>query len=272
MNNGKKVISMSLWVQKDRMNPSNKDQCGEMYRNGAIRNMEIQRDEGIFKQWTFRIFIDDSVPLHIQSKLKSMGAELINMTNVFIPNTNGKHYPGMFWRFLPMLDPNVNIFIVRDIDSRINPRDENAVNEWLQSDKILHVMRDHPHHYYKILGGMWGHKCYIHRLPIEAMIIGFLKQRKYEFNRMDDMTFLNNVYDYYYDYGKKHMILEHDQFFKFPYSIPFPTQEYDKCKGNYYKYIGEMYDKDDNAITKNRDVDLFKNYKNKMVNKIHLFR
>lgn len=272
MDNGKKIISMSLWVQKDRMNPSTKEQCGDMYCNGAIRNMEIQRNEGIFKDWIFRIYIDDSVPLHVQSKLKSMGAELINMTNVYIPKENNKKYPGMFWRFLPMMDPNVSVMIVRDIDSRINARDEAAVNAWLKSDKILHVMRDHPHHHYKILGGMWGHKCYIHRLPIEDMIYGFLKQRNFEFKRMDDMTFLNNIYDYYYDYGKKHMILEHDQFFNYPYSIPFPTNEYNIYEKNYYKYIGEIYDKNDNAVSKDRDVELFKNYKIIMINKIHLFK
>ena len=58
----------------------------------------------------------------------------------------------MFWRFL-FDDSSVDIFIVRDVDSRIN-KEESAVKEWLESDKLLHIMRDHPHHYYKILGGM----------------------------------------------------------------------------------------------------------------------
>ena len=268
----KKVISMSLWVQKNRMNPGTPQQCGEMYSNGAIRNMEIQRDQGIFKGWTFRIFVDDSVPLHVQSKLKSMGAELINMTNVYIKDSYDKRYPGMYWRFMPMIDPNVDVFIVRDVDSRINSRDESAVNAWLESDKIMHVMRDHPHHHYKILGGMWGHKSYMQRLPLESMIKGFLSQRNYEFKRMDDMKFLDEIYDYYNKYRGKNHILEHDQFFKYPHSKPFPTNEYESEKGNYYHYVGEIFDKDDNPVTKKRDVDLFKNYKNIMFNKIHLFR
>ncbi len=41
---------MSLWVQKDRMNPSTKEQCGEMYCNGAIRNLEIQKKERYFQR------------------------------------------------------------------------------------------------------------------------------------------------------------------------------------------------------------------------------
>ena len=46
--------------------------------------------------------------------------------------------PGMYWRFLPIVDPEVDIFIVRDVDSRISKRGENIVNEWVNSDKILH--------------------------------------------------------------------------------------------------------------------------------------
>ena len=89
--------------------------------------------------------------------------------------TNSK-IPGMYWRFLPIEDKNVDLFIVRDVDSRINNREEEAVNEWIQSDKILHVMRDHPHHYYKILGGMWGFKN-SHNINFQNMLDNFLKKR-----------------------------------------------------------------------------------------------
>jgi hypothetical protein len=264
----KKVIAMSLWVQQDRMNPSNTSQCGEMYCNGAIRNLEIQRDQGIFKDWTIRIYVDDSVPNEILLKLKELGAEIINMENVFVGETKHK-YPGMFWRFFPMIDSEVDVFIVRDIDSRINQRDEKAVNEWLESGKTLHIMRDHPHHHYKILGGMWGFNNRRERLQIETLIGIFLKQRNYKFKRMDDMTFLNSIYDCYFN---RNDILEHDQFFKYSKSQPFPDDSYDISKGNYYPYVGEIYDKDDIPATLQRDTDLFKNYKTIMKNKLHLFR
>ncbi len=37
---------------------------------------------------------------------------------------------GMFWRFLVADDPQVDRFIVRDSDSRLNARDAYAVAEW----------------------------------------------------------------------------------------------------------------------------------------------
>ena len=48
------------------------------------------------------------------------------------------------WRFLVMLDPLVDRFISRDLDSEIIPRETAAVKQWLSSNYTFHVMRDHP--------------------------------------------------------------------------------------------------------------------------------
>lgn len=48
----------------------------------------------------------------------------------------------------------VDTFMSRDADSRIIPREEAAVREWLTTDRIFHVMRDHPYHCTPILGGI----------------------------------------------------------------------------------------------------------------------
>ena len=37
----------------------------------------------------------------------------------------------MIWRFLPTLDPQVDIIVSRDLDSDIGSRELAAVNEWL---------------------------------------------------------------------------------------------------------------------------------------------
>lgn len=254
----KKIISFSLWCQDNQLCKNKINENKNMYCNGAIRNLEIQKEIGIYKDWTLRFYINDTVPISVQDKLKQLGGELINMTNSKIP--------GMFWRFLAFDDPSVDIFIVRDTDSRINTREENAVNVWLKSDKLLHIMRDHPHHYYKILGGMWGYKNYQERIHINSKIDSFLKERNYKFKRMDDMTFLDSIYDSLD--GKS---LEHDEFFKYKYSQPFPTNEYNN---DYYNYIGEIFDENNNCPNKERDSMLLKNqhYKNKIKKFKHLFK
>ncbi|XP_043200770.1 uncharacterized protein LOC122369812 isoform X2 [Amphibalanus amphitrite] len=63
---------------------------------------------------------------------------------------------GSIWRFLVMDDPTVRRYIVRDLDSLITERERAAVQEWLDSNKTFHVMRDSPHHGSAILAGMWG--------------------------------------------------------------------------------------------------------------------
>ena len=65
---------------------------------------------------------------------------------------------GMFWRFAPMADPYVDEWHSRDLDALMLPREFDAVQEWKNSNRTFHVMRDHPHHHDAILGGMFGIK------------------------------------------------------------------------------------------------------------------
>ena len=44
----------------------------------------------------------------------------------------------------------------RDLDSRPTRREVAAVEEWLDSSKAVHIMRDHPSHKAAIMAGMWG--------------------------------------------------------------------------------------------------------------------
>ena len=51
-----------------------------------------------------------------------------------------------FWSQLPLLDVMVSTLMSRDSDSAIIPREQDAVAEWLASNKTFHLMRDHPQH------------------------------------------------------------------------------------------------------------------------------
>ena len=250
----KKIISYSLWFQNKPMD-GYKYQTHNMYYNGMVRNLEILNKKEIYRDWIIRCYINKTVPPKLQETLKNLGAELVDMT--------GSKIPGMFWRFLPFNDSSVDIFVVRDTDSRINLREYKAVNEWLKSDKLLHVMRDHPHHHYKILGGMWGYKNNLQRIDIMKPMDKFLKQRNYKFKRMDDMKFLDSLYDRLY--GRS---MEHDQFFKYKFSQPFPDDSY---QNDYYHFVGEIFDENDNNPNKERNKNLLKDkkYKQIMKNSIH---
>jgi len=86
-------------------------------------------------------------------RLRELGAE--------IRYTTRDHLAPMLWRFTVVDDPDVDIFIVRDADSRLTPRDAAVVADWLdqspEESTIFHCIRDHPSHSrFPVSGGLWG--------------------------------------------------------------------------------------------------------------------
>jgi hypothetical protein len=138
-----KVISFCLWGNEKR------------YVVGLIKNIELAKL--YYPEWRCFVYI------HTSSINQDMIDQLEMFDNVSViiksdENIRNKRF--MLWRFEPItLFPAVEYFISRDIDTRIQPREVLAVDEWLDSGKSLHIMRDHPQHYPKILGGMYGIKC-----------------------------------------------------------------------------------------------------------------
>jgi protein O-GlcNAc transferase len=134
----KKVISFSLWGNSPT------------YNIGAIKNAELAIiNYPDFECWFY--IHADSVPEQTINELrKFQNCKIIFKTgdlNIVKP---------MMWRFEAIDDPEVEIMMSRDTDTRILAREVLAVKEWLNSDKLFHIMRDHPHHNFCILGGMFG--------------------------------------------------------------------------------------------------------------------
>jgi len=110
----------------------------------------------------------------------------------------------MSWRFLVASDDTVARYAIRDIDSHIGVREKAAVDEWVASGRLFHVMRDHPSHCnYAMSGGMWGgtHAAY-RQMKAE------LTKRAVGNEYMDDMNFLNGLVWA----TAKRSVLQHDAF------------------------------------------------------------
>lgn len=134
-------------------------------------------------------------------------------------------------RFLPISEKNVERMISRDTDSRFTNREVEAVNEWVESDKIFHVMRDHPFHHhsnYPVLAGMFG------------MLGNWNLDIKEMFSRMEsriyygcDQRFLANLI---WPLVKNETVV-HDEIGK---NCKFPTTR------NGLEFVGEPLDENDN--------------------------
>lgn len=130
----KKIISYSLWGDDP------------MYNVGAIEN--AANAEELYPDWICRYYVGESVPSETLEKLSSKP----NTEVILVKSEND--WTSSIWRFLAIDDSDIVIF--RDTDSRLTNRERVAVNEWLESGKPVHIMRDHPYHTEKILAGMWG--------------------------------------------------------------------------------------------------------------------
>jgi len=132
----KRVISFSLWGD----NPK--------YCVGAVKNAELASVH--YPDWICRFHIGTSTPTKYVEKLKGMeGVEVV------LREHHGD-WASTLWRFDDVMDDSIEIVISRDTDSRLNQRERLAVDEWIESGKSFHIMRDHPYHAIEILAGMFG--------------------------------------------------------------------------------------------------------------------
>jgi len=207
-----KVISFSLWGE----NPK--------YTIGAIRNAELALS--IYPDWKCYFFVANSVPFNIIKELL-----VFHNTYIIAKNEQGD-WTSMFWRFETSYDPNVDVSIFRDTDSRLNNREKFAVEEWLQSDKTFHIMRDHPFHGYPILGGMWGFKKN-KQYPMKKLFSEFNKKNNYG----TDYDFFSSIL--YPLIGTDKVV--HDPFFD---KIDFPVKRIGT------EFVGDVFDETD---TRNQD-------------------
>jgi protein O-GlcNAc transferase len=192
----KKVISFSIWGNN------------EGYCQGAVENALLAPK--IYPGWICRFYVDPFVPRKIVCQLLDLGCEIIYREES-IDNL------GLYWRFGPMFDDiDIERFIVRDTDSRINVRESQAVDEWEDSGLLFHIIRDNNEHNIKILGGTWGSKAGIiphFKMLMDSWIAGIQPDTKNPrgIYHGTDQIFLSTVIWPFIE--RCHMA--HDNYFKF---------------------------------------------------------
>jgi hypothetical protein len=225
-----KVISFSLWGSIP------------MHNLGAVRNAQIAKE--LFPDWKCIFYCFSSVPDSIIEMLS-------NMDNVEIRKVEGVgDNTGMFNRFLPISEENVEYCIIRDADSRLSPREKIAIDEWIQSNKDFHIMRDHPYHGTPILGGMWGIKGGIIKNISEA-----IKQFNASSDKGQDQFFLTKYVFPLIQQGKISCLI-HDPFFD---KKPFPANCKRGDENNGVWFIGQVFDEND-KFNSQSDIDILVAY------------
>jgi protein O-GlcNAc transferase len=155
----KKIISFSLFGQKP------------IYLQGALINIELAKK--YFPDFVCRFYFDNTLPFQFINHLKTVpNIELIQVFNSKIPKT--------MWRFLAADDPDVLLFISRDTDSRLSARESLVINQWICSNEIFCILKDHPlyHNDNLMLAGLWGMKCF-YSFNVEEKILHWMNKSCY---------------------------------------------------------------------------------------------
>jgi FkbM family methyltransferase len=167
-----------------------------LYHKGAEYNIELAKE--IYPDWICRFYLFQEC-FYLEDRLKSNNVEIIKV------NEQGSFFSTMY-RFLPIGEQDVDFFICRDTDSRLSWREKEAVEDWLNSGKNFHIMKDHPYHYsedFPILAGMWGAKGNI--IPDIKNIINTFKQTQENKKGVDQIVlryiFENFAKNSYYEQG-----------------------------------------------------------------------
>jgi hypothetical protein len=209
-----KIFSFSLWGED------------KIYTEGCIKNVALIRK--YLPDWHTYIFASESVDKTILNRL----LDINNVHLVKCPFIELTDCRGMFWRFAPISNENIDYIAIRDTDSRISPREVHAMLDWLDSGADVHIMRDHPYHNAPIMGGMWGIKGRKYKSLMDD-----INDFKPTSKKGQDQEFLKN---YLYCKIEKGQLSAkvHDPFFE---KKPFPAQSKRGKENKGVDFIGQCF-------------------------------
>jgi tetratricopeptide (TPR) repeat protein/GR25 family glycosyltransferase involved in LPS biosynthesis len=197
---GASVIAFSLWGGNPR------------YLRGLLRNLLLI--PALYPGWTARVYLDRSVPEEFRTLAESLGAQLCLQPDAASLRER------LCWRFQVANDVSVGRFLVRDTDSVVNQREARAVQQWIDSDRWFHVMRDWWTHTDLVLAGMWGGVAGV--LPDLTELLQTYTPAARETANVDQWFLRDCVWD-----ALRRSVLSHDRYYRSLDSQPWPDPDPD---------------------------------------------
>ena len=160
----------------------NEEQCFGMLEN--LKSINFKFPE--FETW---IYISDNVPKCYVNKFKEYKVKIIlTKENIKIE------------RLFPIDNPEVEVMFCRNVDGRINERDEWCIKDFLQSNESFHIIRDnYLHKKHKVIPELMGIK--------KGILPSFIKKLYDLKQSINDIDFINKII---YPLFKKHILIHSD--------------------------------------------------------------
>ncbi|XP_066949025.1 uncharacterized protein [Macrobrachium rosenbergii] len=211
-----KVISFSLYGKF----------LNEYYNNTPSIITQVS---STYPGWLIRIYHDMNLERKEQEQwMCSLICKYPNVDFCHVKNLTGglgdlSWTIGSIWRVSVLGDPLVTQFLIRDMDSPILQREIAAVNDWLESRKCFHFMRDNPMHDQPIMAGMWGgcNSFYPDAMPRLRNIVFKWSNKSTSHHSRDQ---LNLSWLLWPTFKKNHTAHDAYSCLEYPESRPFPTK------------------------------------------------
>ena len=211
----RKLVSFCIWGNSD------------LYNLGLLENA-IQMPN-VFPGWIMHVSYTPTANQKIMNEIAKF--PWVEMEIFQEPN----HSKNTMHRFLAGMNPNNNVVIFRDADSRLLKRDYMAVMDWLNNtDKKVHLMRDHPANKFRIMAGLWGVRDGIIAKPeIVQKFYDYYKNPEFEKWTIDQVYLQKYIYPLI-----EHTTCIHASFNNFePWAKPFPKG----CPPRKYGFCGQTF-------------------------------
>ena len=209
-----RVISYSYFT-------TNKTSNERQYLQGIRKNLAAIK--ALYPGWRMRVYMKDldSVPKDILSD-QTLDVCVVDRTPMF---GNFSGVLPTLWRFLPLVDEQVEVALFRDVDSLISRREKEAVRQWLDSKHTFHVMRDHPSHNAPMMAGMWGCKVNQAKPDLKAVFLELL-HHPIAFGRTNAASGDQILLEKYFWPWAKSSMFQHDSYHcaEFTKSRPWPSR------------------------------------------------
>jgi len=131
------------------------------YHDGLMENLDLIRR--YFPEWRVFVYVGADIT-------EERIGKIVAYPQVVLRKTGKLGEPNMIDRFFAIDEPGVDIMFVRDADSRVHWKDRWAIQQFVNSNETLHIIRDHKEHTSPVLGGLWGFR----------KVAGFSVRKEYE--------------------------------------------------------------------------------------------
>lgn len=113
--------------------------------------------------------------------------------NVVLRETGVLGAPNMIHRFYAIDEPDVEVMMVRDADSRIHWKDRWAIRDFVNAPRfVAHTIRDNVEHTARLMGGLWGLRK-SSGLSLRALYADYQEDKTLGHRVAHDQNFLGDV-------------------------------------------------------------------------------